>query len=280
MDHDLLGAALCAWRGRVRPEDVGVPYRGARRTPELRRDEVAMLAGVSVEYIIRLEQGRARLPSRQVLDALARALRLSAAEREHLLRLGGVTPAEAGEVPRHLPPSVHRLLRRLDDVPVAVYNAAWTLLSWNRPWPALFGEPQQPGRARDLLWQLFTAPARDSRVVRTDEERQAFAAAAVADLRAASGRYPADPDMQALVADLLRASSRFAALWESHAVEPQASSRKTIAHPEVGLVTLDCDVLTVAGADLRIVVCTAEPGTAEADALALLRVVGTQAFSS
>ena len=121
---------------------------------------------------------------------------------------------------------------------------------------------------------------RDSRVVRTDEERQAFAAAAVADLRAASGRYPADPDMQALVADLLRASSRFAALWESHAVEPQASSRKTIAHPEVGLVTLDCDVLTVAGADLRIVVCTAEPGTAEADALALLRVVGTQAFSS
>jgi hypothetical protein len=102
----------------------------------------------------------------------------------------------------------------------------------------------------------------------------------VADLRAASGLYPADPDMQALVADLLRASSRFAALWESHAVEPQASSRKTIAHPEVGLVTLDCDVLTVAGADLRIVVYTAEPGTAEADTPALLRVVGTQAFSS
>ncbi|HEY0559351.1 MAG TPA: helix-turn-helix transcriptional regulator [Frankiaceae bacterium] len=280
MDHDLLGAALRAWRGRVRPEDVGVPHRGARRTPGLRRDEVALLAGVSVEYVIRLEQGRARHPSQQVLDALARALRLSEAEREHLLRLGGVTPAVAGEVPRHLPPSVHRLLRRLEDVPVAVYDAAWTLLSWNRPWTVLLGEPQEPGRARNLLWQLFTAPAEDSRIVRTEEERQTFAASAVADLRAAYGRYPADPDMQALVADLRRASHRFAALWESHAVQPQASARKTIAHPEVGLITLDCDVLTVAGADVRIVVYTAEPGTAEADALALLRVVGTQAFSS
>lgn len=280
MDHDLLGAALRAWRGRVRPEDVGVPHRGARRTPGLRRDEVALLAGVSVEYVIRLEQGRARHPSQQVLDALARALRLSEAEREHLLRLGGVTPAVAGEVLRHLPPSVHRLLRRLEDVPVAVYDAAWTLLSWNRPWTVLLGEPQEPGRARNLLWQLFTAPAEDSRIVRTEEERQTFAASAVADLRAAYGRYPADPDMQALVADLRRASHRFAALWESHAVQPQASARKTIAHPEVGLITLDCDVLTVAGADVRIVVYTAEPGTAEADALALLRVVGTQAFSS
>jgi transcriptional regulator with XRE-family HTH domain len=259
---------------------VGVPHRGARRTPGLRRDEVAILAGVSVEYVIRLEQGRARHPSRQVLDALARALRLSAAEREHLLRLGGMTPAEGGEVPRSLPPSVHRLLRRLDDVPVAVYDAGWTLLSWNRLWTALFGEPARPGRARNLLWQLFTAPTEASRIVRTDEEREAFAASAVADLRAASGRYPTDPDMQSLVADLLRVSTRFQALWESHAVEPQATSRKTIAHPEVGLVTLDCDALTVAGADLRIVVYTAEPGTAEADALALLRVVGTQAFSS
>ncbi|MCU1618472.1 MAG: family transcriptional regulator [Modestobacter sp.] len=96
MDGDGLGAALRAWRARVRPEDAGVPYRGARRTPGLRRDEVAMLAGVSVEYVMRLEQDRARHPSRQVLDALARALRLSAAEREHLLRLGGVTPAEPG----------------------------------------------------------------------------------------------------------------------------------------------------------------------------------------
>jgi transcriptional regulator with XRE-family HTH domain len=280
VDSDQLGAALRAWRARVRPEDVGLPHRGARRTPGLRRDEVAVLAGVSVEYVVRLEQGRARHPSRQVLDALARALRLSSAEHEHLLRLGGLTPAGAGGVPRSLPPSVHRLLRRLDDVPVAVYDAGWSLLSWNRPWTALFGEPQPPGRARNLLWQAFAAPPADTRIVRTDEEREAFAASLVGDLRTASARYPADPGLQDLVADLRRASSRFAAVWESHAVEPEASARKTIEHPEVGLVTLDCDVLSVAGAELRIVVYTAEPGTPEADALALLRVVGTQAFSS
>jgi hypothetical protein len=174
---------------------------------------------------------------------------------------------------------VHRLLRRLDDVPVAVYDAAWTLLSWNRPWAALFGEPCASGRNRNLLWQLFTAPAAASRVVRTDEERQAFGASVVADLRAAHGRYPGDRELQALVADLRHASGRFAGLWESHAVEPQSGARKTIAHPQIGLVTLDCDVLTVSAADLRVVVYTAEPGTAAADALALLRVVGTQALT-
>jgi transcriptional regulator with XRE-family HTH domain len=279
VNQDRLGAALRAWRGRLRPEDVGLPRRGARRTPGLRRDEVAVLAGISVEYVVRLEQGRASNPSHQVLQALARALRLSAAEREHLLRLSGPTPVVADAVPRELPPSVHRLLRRLEDVPVAVYDATWTLRSWNHPWAALFGDPPAPDRDRNLLWQLFVAPAQDSRVVRTDEERHAFAASTVADLRTASGRYPADAQLQALVADLGRASSRFAALWASHAVQPQVSARKAIAHPEIGLVTLDCDVLTVAGADLRVVAYTAEPGTPDADALALLRLL-TPSLSS
>jgi transcriptional regulator with XRE-family HTH domain len=239
-----------------------------------------MLAGVSVEYVIRLEQGRARHPSRQVLDALARALRLSSPEREHLLRLAGLTSAVAGGVPQHLPPSVHRLLQRLDDVPVAVFDATWTLLSWNRLWAALLGEPApEPGRTRNLVWRLFTASAETSRVVRTEEERQASAASAVADLRAVAGRYPADTELQALITDLRRTSEWFAELWESHRVDTRVSDRKTIEHPEVGLLALDCDVLTVAGADLRIVVYTAEPATTEADALALLRVVGTQAFS-
>jgi transcriptional regulator with XRE-family HTH domain len=279
VDRNQLAAALRAWRARVRPEDAGVAHRGARRTPGLRRDEVAMLAGVSVEYVIRLEQGRARNPSRQVLDALARALRLSSPEREHLLRLAGMTPPVAGELPRAVPPSVQRLLQRLEDVPVAVFDATWTLLSWNRMWAALFGEPRPPARSRNLVWQLFTVPAQTSRLVRTDEERQAFAATVVADLRTAAGRYPADAALQALVADLRRISDRFTALWASHAVESPTSSRKTVDHPEVGRMTLDCDVLAVAGHDLRVVVYTAEPGTAEADALALLRVVGTEAFS-
>lgn len=236
-----------------------------------------MLAAISVEYIVRLEQGRARNPSRQVLDALARALRLSSLEHEHLLRLAGVAPTPPDVATRQMPPSVHRLLERLDDVPVAVYDATWTLLSCNRLWAALFGEPAGgPRRNRNLVWHLFTAPADESRIVRTSEERDAFAASAVADLRAAAGRYPADTELQALIADLSQVSERFAALWKAYAVDAQAGDRKTIAHPEIGLVTFDCDVLTVAGADLRIVVYTAPPGTADADALALLRVLGTQ----
>ena len=238
-----------------------------------------MLAGVSVEYVVRLEQGRAKNPSRQILDALARALRLSSPEREHLLRLGGVTPAAAGQVPRHLPPSVHRLLERLDDVPVAVFDATWTLLSWNHLWAALLGEPPEARHQRNLVRRLFTSPAGSGRIVRTDEERQAFVASAAADLRAAAGRYPADSDLRDLVAELRETSDQFAALWEAHTVDTHVTSRKTIDHPEVGLITLDCDVLTVAGADLRVVVYTAQPGTAEADALALLRVVGTQTVS-
>lgn len=277
VDDNELGAALRAWRGRVRPDDVGLPRRGVRRTAGLRRDEVAVLAGVSVEYVVRLEQGRARNPSRQVLDALARALRLSLPERQHLLRLAGAAPSTGDAVPQHLPPSVHRLLERLGDVPVAVYDAAWTLLSWNGLWAALFGHPAgEAGRERNLVWRLFTGPAHESRIVRTAEERQAFEASLVADLRAAVGHYPADPGLQALVADLCRVDEHFAALWEAHAVDAQVSERKTIAHPEIGLVTFDCDVLTVAGADLRIVVYTAAPGSADAEALDLLRVVGTQ----
>jgi transcriptional regulator with XRE-family HTH domain len=279
VDGNELGVALRAWRARVRPEDVGLPRRGARRTAGLRRDEVAMLASVSVEYVVRLEQGRARNPSRRVLDAVARALRLSSPEHDHLLRLACAAPSVADAVPRHQPPSVHRLLERLDDVPVAVFDATWTLLSWNRLWSALLGEAaDKPGRRRNLVWQLFTAPVGESRVVRTAEDRQTFAASAVADLRTAAGRYPADAELQALVADLCRVSERFAALWQLHTVCPHVSERKTIAHPEIGLVTFDCDVLTVAGADLRIVVYTAAPGTADADALALLRVLGTQAL--
>jgi transcriptional regulator with XRE-family HTH domain len=279
MADDALGTALRAWRGRVRPQDVGLPTRGQRRTAGLRREEVAMLAGVSVEYVVRLEQGRARHPSRQVLEALARALRLSSAEREHLLRLAGAAPTVPGTIPRHMPPSVHRLLERLDDVPVAVFDAGWTLLSANRLWAALLGDlGERPGRHRNLLWRALTAPADELRVVRSDEEQDAFLASAVADLRAAAGRYPADDELRRLVADLCRVSDRFKALWEAHQVAHHVSERKTIAHPDIGLVTLDCDVLTVAGADLRVVVYTAAPGTADADALDLLRVVGTQAL--
>ena len=271
-----LATALRGWRARTRPEDSGLPAGSRRRTPGLRREELGALAGLSVDYVTRLEQGRARRPSTQVLGALARALRLDDDERAHLFRLAGAAPPGPDQVPTHLPPSVQRLLDRLVDVPVSVWDAAWELLAWNPLWAGLMGEPSPtPGRQRNLLWNHFTGGT--GPLVRSEDDVRAFEEAAVADLRAAAGRYPGDPDLRRLLADLRRTSDRFREVWDAGAVGVHRSDRKTIRHREVGVLTLDCDVLTVQGSDLRIVAYTAPPGSRGADALALLRVMGTTA---
>jgi transcriptional regulator with XRE-family HTH domain len=273
-----LGVALHRWRDRVTPAEVGLPAGGPRRAVGLRREELAQLAGVSVDYVIRLEQGRATAPSAQVLTALARALRLSAAEREHLFLLAGQPPPGPGRMSRHIPPGVQRLLDQLDGNPVSVHDAAWTLISWNRLWAALFGEPPAPHRfARNVIWHHFAG--RPGRVRHTREQHARVEAAMVADLRAATARYPDDPELRSLVAELRRVSARFGALWEEHLVGVHEADRKTIEHPDVGPLTLDCDVLTVPGGDLRIVAYTAAPGSDAADKLKLLAVIGTQALS-
>ncbi|MEV6027850.1 helix-turn-helix transcriptional regulator [Streptomyces sp. NPDC052036] len=271
------GKAVRRWRDRVPPEAAGLPSGGQRRAPGLRREELALLAGISVDYITRLEQGRASHPSAQVVEALARALRLSAAEREHLFRLAGLTPPGPDTVPAHLTPSVQRLLDRLTGTPVAVYDASWTLLLANPPYAALMGDPSGwRGNERNAVWRNLLGQG--TRVRHTPESRRAFEAALVADLRAAADRYPADPRLRRLVGELRAHSERFAELWDSGAVGHHESARKTVDHPQVGPVDLDCDVLTVAGADLRIMVYTAEPGTEDAERLALLTVLGTQAL--
>jgi transcriptional regulator with XRE-family HTH domain len=135
------GQAVRRWRDRASPDAAGLPAGGRRRAAGLRREELALLAGISVDYITRLEQGRASSPSAQVTDALARALRLSPQEREHLFRLAGLAPPGPDMVPSFVTPSVHRLLDRLAGVPVAVYDASWTLLLANPPYAALMGDP-------------------------------------------------------------------------------------------------------------------------------------------
>ncbi|MEQ0564020.1 helix-turn-helix transcriptional regulator [Amycolatopsis sp. NEAU-NG30] len=269
-----LGTALRHWRDRVSPEAAGLPAGGRRRAAGLRREELAQLAGISADYVIRLEQGRATSPSAQVVEALARALRLTADERAHLFRLAGLHPPGPGTVPRHITPGVHRMLDRLSGTPVAVFDAAWNQLLANPLYTALMGE----WRGRDLngVWRNFVT--RDSRVRQTPESRGALQEALVADLRRTADRYPADQALRALVADLRRHSARFAQLWDSGAVAAHDSGRKTIDHPQIGPLTLDCDVLGVAGSDLRMMVYTAEPGSADADRLALLGVVGTQSL--
>jgi transcriptional regulator with XRE-family HTH domain len=275
---DELAQCLRTWRDRVQPADVGLPHQALRRTPGLRRQELAQLAGLSVDYLTRLEQGRSANPSPQVLGALARALRLSAAEHAHLFRVAGQAPSGSGRMDRHLTPSIQRVLDRLIDVPVMVTDAAWTVVARNELASALLGDPSElRGRERNILWRYFTQSA-PGRVVRDQGSVAAFEAEAVADLHEALGRYPADPELRSLIDDLRRASERFEELWQSRPVAPRASSRKTFEHPEVGRLTLDCDVLSVVGSDLRLVVYSAAPGSPDAEALALLGVVGLQRF--
>jgi transcriptional regulator with XRE-family HTH domain len=271
------GQAVHRWRDRVSPEAAGLPAGGHRRTAGLRREELALLAGISVDYITRLEQGRASNPSAQVVEALARALRLSATERAHLFRLAGLAPPGPETVPAYITPSVQRLLDRLTGTPVGVYDASWTLLVANPPYAALMGDPSGwRGNQRNAVWRHFLGPG--TRARHTPQSLRAFETALVADLRAAAGCYPADQQLRQLVAELRANNDRFAKLWDSGTVGRHEAARKTIDHPHVGPLTLDCDVLTVAGSDLRIMIYTAEPGTEDADRLALLTVLGTQAL--
>jgi transcriptional regulator with XRE-family HTH domain len=199
VDRDELGATLRAWRERLSPADMGLPAGVRRRTPGLRREEVAQLAGVSVDYLNRLEQGRGARPSEGVLGALA----------------------------------------------------------------------------RNMAWLRFAG--RSSRVGSDDPaEQERLDRALVSDLRAAAARYPDDPGLRRLVQDLRARSADFERLWGQRALTERHSDRKRVRHPDLGDLDLDCDTLLVHGDDQLLLVCSAAPDTREAEALALLRVVGLQ----
>lgn len=273
-----LAAVLRAWRDRLAPEAAGMPHGSRRQAPGLRREELAALAGISVDYLVRLEQGRATSPSAQVLGSLARALRLTPAERDHLYRVAGAAVPTSAEVPRHLTPSVQRIIDRLSDTPVAVFSAAWDILLWNPLFAALQGDPSSwTGANTNLVWRAFMAD--NSRVLRGPGETEIFERDIVADLRAASGRYPDDRSLTQLIAALTAASPAFAATWATATVAAHRSSRKIMDTPAVGPIALDCDVLMAPDSDLRVIVYTAEPGTPDAEKLGLLRVAGLQVFA-
>jgi transcriptional regulator with XRE-family HTH domain len=273
------GPAVRRWRDRVAPETVGVSAGGRRRATGLRREELAALAGISVDYLTRLEQGRAGSPSAQVVESLSRALRLSDVEREHLFRLAGQTPPGLDVVSSRVTPSVQRLLDRLANTPVAVHDATWTLIVANAPYEALMGDTSTwRGIERNAVWRHVIGPG--TRAVHTPEEQADFEASLVADLRLTTTRYPGDRRLRDLVHELSTQSRRFVELWESAEIAPNQdrSRHKIIDHPAVGRITLDCDTLIVAGDDLRITVYTAEPGSDDAERLALAIVLGTQAL--
>ena len=283
MDELSFAVLLRRWRDRRSPADLGISPTTNRRAPGLRREELAQLVGLSVDYVLRLEQGRASSPSPQVVGALARGLQLSRAERDQLYRAAGLLPPQDGTVSTHVPASIQRLAARLADVPVGVFAADWTLLWCNDLWKALHGDPAAlPPAQRNLLHAVFGTGAAHAALHPTHSANgtAAFEAALVADLKDTSSRYPADPHLPALTAGLRATSPTFAGLWQSVTAAVHVTDRKTVQHPVVGEIALDCDVLTVPGADLRLVTYTAPADSADAGKLDLLRVTGGQRLST
>ncbi|RIJ76755.1 XRE family transcriptional regulator [Nakamurella silvestris] len=279
MDSDQrLGTTVRAWRDRLSPSAAGLPSRHHRRAAGLRREELAELAGISVDYVVRLEQGRSSSPSAQVVGALARALRLTDAERDHLYRLAGLAPPGGAEISDHIPPGVHRLLQRLGDVAVGVFAADWQLIWWNRGWAAILGDPSSsPQVLRNFARDTFPIGEEVPTlahwpVVSVDAE--VVEAAIVSDLRRATGRFPDSRRLADLI-DLLGAGNeRFATLWANGAVGAHREGSKVIRHPTVGPIAVDCDVLTDGEAELKIVVLSAAPDTVDEINLRLASLSG------
>lgn len=267
--HGLRRAELAAFlrgrRARLRPHDVGLPDGARRRTPGLRRQEVAQIAGMSVDYYIRLEQARGPHPSRQILSALARALMLNRDEREYLFRIAGEAPPIADSPSRELMPAIRYLLDSLADMPAYVVDAKYDVLAWNALATQFIGDLSAvPEAERNMVRWMFRLPATDPHW--NDADAMRFARGSVADLRAAYARYPGDRGLEALVTDLLGTSPRFAELWASQEVEVRRRIVKRVHHPMAGPLEFECQVLHIPDTDQRLIVYCAAPGSPTRDA--------------
>ncbi|WP_213453070.1 helix-turn-helix transcriptional regulator [Rhizomonospora bruguierae] len=272
MDREQLADFLRGRRARLRPADAGLPAGTRRRTPGLRREEVARLAGISVDYYTRLEQSRGPHPSRQVLAALSRALRLHDGERDHLFRLAGEEPAPPAGLTRDVSPGIRHLMDRLTDVPAFVIDAKYDILAWNPVAGALMGDLSAvPEPDRNIAWRTF----RDG--VGDDPRADAFATQVVSVLRAAATKYPRDAGLHALVKRLRAGSADFERRWAAHRVcVPPNSTVMPVSHPAVGRFEVECEVLFIADRDQRLITYNAAPGSRAEEALRLLAVIGTQ----
>jgi transcriptional regulator with XRE-family HTH domain len=274
-----LGAFLKSRRDRIRPADVGLPAGPRRRVSGLRRDEVAQLAGASVDYYIELERGAGAQPSEQMLAALARALRLSRDERDHLFHLAGrAMPADGGPA-GHVHPGMLELLHRLDGTPAQVVTDLRVCLVQNRLAEALLGPAPPPtGWKASFLYRWFTDPA--SRAIYPAEDHDYYARSFVGDLRAAMARRGGDdPEVTALIAELTARSPEFRAHWARHDVAFRRNDRKRLVHPELGLLEVNCLTLFSEDSKQRLLWFTPAVGTDSVAKLEMLAVVGTQKLS-
>jgi transcriptional regulator with XRE-family HTH domain len=270
MDRTGLADFLRRARTRLAPGDVGMSAGPRRRTPGLRREEVAQLAGMSTDYYTRLEQRRSSHPSRQMLTALARALRLTDAERDHLFHLAGEEPPRPGGSADSVRPGLLMILDRLHDLPASVLSDWGQMLAQNRMAIALTGDHV----GTNIVRRWFLEPG--ARRLAPPENHEQHARAHVAGLRAVTTARPDDPGPAALLAELRRGSAEFRALWAEHDVVVRRPSPKRFVHPVVGVLDLDCEVLLSDGRSQQLVVHSARPGTPTYERLELLRVVGVQ----
>ena len=219
-------------RAELKPEEVGLPGGGRRRTPGLRREEVAQLAGVGTTWYTWLEQGRDVRASQEVLEAIARALELSPVERTHLMLLGrGEEAPSADPPPECVSPALRRLIESLGPNPAFVLGRRWDYLAWNRAACAVLTDFDAVApRARNHLWLMFTDPAR--RALMTDWEQGARQC--VAKFRADHARHLGDPSFEELVSSLRQASREFCRYWRRHEVAISGAGRKELHHPDVG----------------------------------------------
>ncbi len=265
-------------RELLRPADIGLPEGVRRRTPGLRREEVAQLAGMSSDYYSRLEQCRGSHPSEPIVASLALALRCDLDERDHLFHLSGLAPPprRAG---RHIRPGLMRLVERLTDVPVCICTDLNEVLWQNTLADTVLGAAgDRSGRARNYAWRWFTEPGARSRF--PEEDWPHHSTSHVNDLRATHSRRAGEPDVTALIDGLRERSVEFRTLWERHEVAVRRHDRKRMIHPEVGLLHLTCELLFTPDEDLRVLVFFPTEGTDARDQLDLLRVIGTQNFQT
>ncbi|HEY0815716.1 MAG TPA: helix-turn-helix transcriptional regulator [Pseudonocardia sp.] len=276
-DRAQLADFLRTRREALQPEDVGMPRGPRRRTGGLRREEIAALSGMSTDYYGRIEQQRGPHPSEQMLAALARGLRLSLDERDHLFRLGGYPSPRRASRTDHVDAGLMRVLDRLEDTPAMVVSGAGVTLLQTPPAVALFGdETAYEGLARSALYRWYTDPS--SRGIYPEADHDVRGRDFVADLRYAYARDGRDSYAAEIVDALTAVSAEFRAVWAEHEVTRKRSRFKRIAHPEVGLLEVYCQTLFDMDQSQGLLVFTATPGSESAEKLRLLAVLGRQSL--
>ncbi|WP_416982690.1 helix-turn-helix domain-containing protein [Streptomyces sp. T028] len=279
MNLPQLGAFLRTRRDRIRPAEVGLPHGPRRRVPGLRREEVAQLAGLSADYYTELERGSAKhrvQPSAQTLAALARALRLTGDERDHLFHLAErPIPPSAHGSSAHVQPALLGLLDRLSNTPARVITDLHETLVENDLALNLLGRsPAHRGPTASFVYRWFTDPR--TREIHPPEDHPHHSRVFVTDLQAAAARRGRDTEVTKMIAVLRRRSQEFAALWDTHDVAVRRMDHKKIIHPTLGVIELDCYNLLSEDGRQRLLWFTAPPGSRAAEQLALLSVIGTQ----